>query len=482
MRQDESAMKNEQPFRNVRGVISRNIALIATAFLLPIAVIVGCSVTPLLSDIQRKVDGPPPLPSGSFDPTFGSNGRSTVDIGWFDVEAQTVNNPTDDYAVAAATQSSGKIVVAGDTSEFTDSYLFAIARFNADGSIDKGFGPWGTGTYSNDYGFDSSANLNEATSMAVLNDGSILVAGSVLNNKVSPMIYDFAVARFTSAGNPDTSFGSYQGMAICDIGGDVSVNGVGVQSDGKIVVGGSVGVLGFARFNSDGTMDSTIGGGGGGQGTNWDPYRYTPEWGGAVAIQNDDKIVLAGSMYNGTDDDLYVLRFTASGRSLDLAFNKTQGANWLDFGSSNEIADAVTIQEDGKIVVAGDTDKFDSSDICVARFTALGDVDDTFGPGGRGYVITRLPGRELPQSLVVQSDGKIVVAGTSHAGSSVSGVVLRYNSDGTLDSTFGNGGKVTTAEGHTTSGVTIAEDGKIVTAGSVGYAPVGDFEIARLLP
>jgi len=163
-----------------------------------------------------------------------------------------------------------------------------------------------------------------------------------------------------------------------------------------------------------------------------------------------------------------------------------------DFDHSTDIANAVAVQADGKLVVVGTTyqnNDFSDEDFAVARYNSNGTLDLTFGVGGK--VQTDFPGlAAVASSVVIQSDGKIVVAGGAFPLFTFLGdfKVVRYNPDGSLDSSFGDGGIVTTTfpgQGSYAFAVALQPDGKIIAAGTdfVNFSPEDssdtDFALAR---
>jgi uncharacterized delta-60 repeat protein len=182
----------------------------------------------------------------------------------------------------------------------------------------------------------------------------------------------------------------------------------------------------------------------------------------------------------------------ADGR-LDTTFG-TRGKVTTDFNQSSDLANAVALQSDGKIVVVGQTyidNDYSQEDFAVARYNSDGSLDTTFGINGK--VTTDFPGlAAVPSSVVIQPDGKIVVAGGAFPNFTFAGnfEIVRYNSDGSLDTTFGNGGIVETnfPAGSYAFAVALQSDGKIVAAGTVfvdfqpGEANDTDFALARYNP
>jgi uncharacterized delta-60 repeat protein len=258
----------------------------------------------------------------------------------------------------------------------------------------------------------------------------------------------------------------------------LSASASAIQSDGKIIVAGSIGVLPdptdfvLARFKPDGSLDTTFGIGG----------KVTTDFGqwdaaGAIAIQPDGKILAAGGVGQGANRDFALARYNPEG-SLDITFG-VGGKVTTDFSGLNENAGALVLQSDGKIVAAGYVVQTGgppyNTDFELVRYNPDGSLDTTFGIDGK--VITDFTGRfDQARALAIQSDGKIVAAGvmvvppapTPYSGLlSGRGALVRYNKDGSLDATFGTGGKVITDILGTSevNALAIQSDGKIIAAG-----------------
>jgi uncharacterized delta-60 repeat protein len=264
--------------------------------------------------------------NGSPDPSFGTQGKTITNLG-----------PA--LAWAAVIQPDGKIIVAGVRRESpTDDFI--LARYNSDGSLDSGFGSGGI--IFTDMGGDDGANA-----VALQPDGKIIAAGYSSGN--------FALARYDSNGNPDSSFGT-GGKVITDFaGGFDTAHAAVVQTDGKIVVAGETGQSPFinfdfalARYDSNGNLD---------QGFGIDGKITTDFSNGnnkafAVALQPDEKIIAAGFASNPNgDSDFGLTRYNANG-SPDSSFG---ASGWItaDFLGGFDEARAVALQPDGKIVAAG---------------------------------------------------------------------------------------------------------------------------------
>ncbi len=322
---------------------------------------------------------------------------------------------------------------------------------------------------------------DRGTGIAIQTDGKILVAG-YSDSHIGPgsTNYDFALMRYNADGSRDTSFGAL-GRVITAIGpAHDQGRGLAIQTDGKIVLvgsseNGSNTDFAVVRYNTDGSLDTSFGVGG----------KVTTAIGSAsdsaqsVAIQADGKIVVAGYSYNGSNNDIAVVRYNANG-SLDTSFDG-DGKVVTDMAGLKDGANGVVIQPDGKIVVAGSANNGSDDDFAVVRYNADGSLDTSFD--GDGKVTTAVGSTsEVGYSVILQSDGKIVVAGASSNGINNDFAVVRYNTDGSLDSSFDGDGKVTTAIGSgtdTASGVALQADGKMVVAGTSNNGTNNDFALAR---
>jgi uncharacterized delta-60 repeat protein len=396
--------------------------------------------------------------AGDLDTTFDGDGMVTTTVG------------SSSYATAVKIQSDGKIVVAGVSDNGSDND-FVVARYNSDGSLDSGFGVGGKVTTS----FSSSGDA--ANAIAIQSDGKIVVAGYESSSGVPK----FAMARYNSNGTLDTSF-SGDGKATHSFGSAVyDGRAVALQSDGKIVVAGYkdppganlIDSFALARFATNGNLDTTFGY----SGEEVANFSVSNDRGYGMAIQNDDKIVVAGTASVSSSPDFGVMRFNANG-SLDTSFSGDgkSGKATVTLGG-NDHGRAVALQSDGKIVVAGFTDVFGANRFALARFNTDGSLDTTFN--GNGRVITAVGSSDAyAYAVAIQSDGKIVVGGAANTGLLASDfAVVRYNSNGSLDTGFGTGGIVITSPFYSVNGIAIQGDGKIVAAGSSGFS--GHIAVAR---
>ena len=352
------------------------------------------------------------------------------------------------------------------------------AKPESSGSLDSIFGTGGIVTTSIGTSDDS------ANAVAIQSDGKIVAAGYSYTGSGSGC--DFAVARYNTDGSLDSTFGT-NGIVTTAIGMWNDALSVAIQSDQKIVAVGRSSVNSFSyydfalvRYNTDGSLDSTFGTGGK---VLTAIGSYHDEAYG-IAIQSDQKIVAVGrsSDSTNTNSDFSLARYNTDG-SLDSTFG-TGGKVLTAIGSTGDnYAHSVAIQSDGNIVAAGFSYNGSDSDFALVRYTTSGSLDSTFGTNG---IVTTAIGTSnaLANGVAIQSNGKIVAAGYSSNGSNYDFALARYTTSGSLDSTFGTGGIVTTAIGtgnDIAHGVAIQSDGKIVAAGSsyISGSSSYDFSLVR---
>lgn len=327
---------------------------------------------------------------GSLDTMFGNSG--TVYSGFGGAQER---------GHAVAVQADGKIVAVGDFSPSYPSYLFLIARFNTDGTLDTSFN--GTGFDTVDFGaYDSAyAVLVQPT------DQKIVVAGQASNAND-----DFALVRYDTDGSLDTDFGS-SGSVETDFGGNSDIAyGLEILPDGKILaVGrsqdGGVNYTAVARYNADGSLDTTFD-------TDGKVTTLVGEesWGYGVHALDMGKVLVTGWADDGEDSVFALVRYNADG-SLDTTFNST-GKVLGPVGNG----EASALQEDGKILVAGSFYGANNSDFAVVRFLPDGSVDTGFGVAGRALAdFSGTSGNDNGHGVAIQPDGKIVVSGETYDGS-----------------------------------------------------------------
>jgi len=416
--------------------------------------------------------------AGDLDQTFGRRGKVTTDF-----------NGTTDIAYAVALQPDGKIVVVGTTYANNDysNEDFAVTRYNANGTLDISFGVNGRVTTN----FPNLAAV--ASAVAIQSDGKIVVAGGAF--PLFTFLGDYAIIRYNPNGSLDTSFGRGGIVRTRFSAGGSYAYAVALQTDGKIIAGGTVFVdfstddssntdFALVRYRPNGTLDATFGNGGGVM-TDFDGFNDDVQ---ALLIQPDGKIVAVGDAKNPAHYYDFALARYLAGGVLDTTFG-AGGKVRTDFGASNlDIAYSAALQSNGKIVAAG-LATFNNGieqDFAIARYNQNGTLDTNFSLDGR-VTIDFGSYLQTAYSVLIQTDGKIVTVGYPNTESSDSDFLLaRCNRNGSLDSTFGMGGKVRTSFGDLNdgaNGAVLQPDGKII---AVGFHPtttrVGvDFIIARCL-
>ncbi|HEY1834041.1 MAG TPA: hypothetical protein VGG08_06360 [Solirubrobacteraceae bacterium] len=287
---------------------------------------------------------------GEQDMTFGEGGASVVDFGGEDMANDMVRQPD------------GKLVIVGSTSAGGGD--FAIARLNADGSLDNSFS--GDGKQTVDFG-----GKDEATGVALTAEGKIVVVGE------GGAGHDMAVTRLNSDGSVDTSFSpGTSGKELVDFGGGDSAKGVALQADGKIVMEGSTDAVGegdvaVARLEANGGLDTSFSG----DGKLTLGYGAPNEIGTAVAVQQNGRIVVMADA--DPNKDFVVTRLNGDG-SIDTSFG-SGGTATVDYGKTEFDGDAV-LQPDGNIVLVGSTDVGPNWDMAITRL--IGDPVSTGGGGG----------------------------------------------------------------------------------------------------
>jgi|GEM_PF-1444474 len=323
----------------------------------------------------------------------------------FDIDGKViVENSGQAYISSLGMQADGKILVAGQ---------YTIARYNADGSLDATFGVFG-----------KVRTNSEIHSIQIQGDGKIIFSGDQYTSYPAPA--DFSLSRLNIDGSLDFEF-SFDGSQNVDFGGSDENAICFLQADGKILVSGIVYQggrynIGLARFNSNGEVDGSFGVDG----------KIITDFGSSahvtgLTVDKSGKILVSVN----TTSDFFLVRYNADG-SLDTSFD-TDGKVTTDLGGY-DTGRSITVQSDGKILVGGVTYLNGSHDFALARYNADGSLDTSFDTDGK--VTTDFGGDDYGSSITVQADGKILVGGYSYTNGSSAFALARYNSDGSLDTTF----------------------------------------------
>jgi uncharacterized delta-60 repeat protein len=406
----------------------------------------------------------PAVAAGRLDRTFSGDGKATTNF-----------TRGIDGAEAVAVQPDGKIVAVGLAAG--RGGRFALVRYATDGSLDTSFG--GDGRVVTDF----TAASDEAFAVAIAPDGKIVVAGGIARFTPSGSRGRFALARYLPNGHRDTSFGG-DGRVTTDFSpGEDRAEGVAIRG-GKILAVGSASFgctscarFALARYDDDGSLDTSFGG----DGKVTTGFRLGGN-GHDVAIGAQGKIVVAGGDSEVTR--FLVARYLPNGH-LDASFSD-DGKVRTHVGRGEQSATGVAIQANGRIVVAGYADmphefgdRFGPGRFAVVRYRVDGSLDGAWSRDGLAK--TRFDGKHsAAEDVAIQGDGKVVAVG--HVGGFGGRFALvRYGAHGSLDTSFGGDGRVTTnfTRGEDLGfGVAIGGSGRIVVAGHYDVPNFG-FAVAR---
>ncbi len=384
---------------------------------------------------------------GTFDNSFDGDGKLQA---------------SDHFTVRdVAVRPDGSILMVGEYQTTSGEGILWVKSLNADGSQDLSFRD------GSDFGYNSTAGFCTGYAMALLPDGRAVVYGARNN--------DHLLLRIWPQGHVDV--GRQQGIGFPGWT-QATAYGMVVQPDDKLVVAGTVANvggtesdIGVARLLPDGGYDNTFGA----SGRTTFPYDE-PDDGFAVALQTDGKIVVAGDTVTGTDHDFLLVRFNADG-SLDGTFGFL-GFAVLDFLGGDDYGTAVAIAPDGKIVVAGTAVDFSGNKFAVARFTSSGAPDPTFDGDGKRTITFTTGLNHWASGVAVRSDNRILVGGTVGGDFAL----VQLNGNGSLDTTFGSlfgGSGMRTYDlggNDFLNALTLRDNGQIYAAGSsetAGHTVVG---------
>jgi uncharacterized delta-60 repeat protein len=411
------------------------------------------------------LDGGLTAQSISLDSTFGLNGVALTPGG------------QGSYALTAALQPDGKIIVGGDN--YTNCCM-SLVRFSSTGELDSSFGAGG----------HLGSSTNAVAAMALQNDGKIVIAGSFSDDPTGAT-GAVMLARYHPDGSPDTTFG-LNGLVTTFVPGVAYAGAydVAIQPDGKIVVaGGGItdlsavqGVMIIVRYEPDGSLDEDFGSDG--------LFTLQLAPGGnefhAVAIQADGKIVAAGAVMNAQlQRDALFVRVHIDG-TLDKDFG-IGGIVRSVFERDGAHIHDLALQPDGKILAGGwsyltnASGNIGNSDFTIARLLANGTFDPDFGD--EGSVIIDLGSKsDIGRSLALQPDGSVLLTGDYSSGLNNTFAVIRVDLTGTLDNTFGNAGIFFSNIGpefESARRVLVQPDGKFLLVGGLHSGGQSHFAVAR---
>ncbi|HRH69444.1 MAG TPA: T9SS type A sorting domain-containing protein [Flavobacteriales bacterium] len=380
--------------------------------------------------------------TGALDPTFNGTGRLVCGfygVGWWS------------FGQALALRPDGRILAAGRSSGPPNTRI-AIMGIMPDGTMDTSWGDEGQAVT------DVSTTTDDITAIALQDDGKLVAACLRGSN--------YTVVRYLTDGSLDPSFGG-DGIVLDDFGGGSNaVYDVTIDADGRIVVAGyrylsSNQDFAVARYLPDGTLDASFGGTGKvytNMGTAYDKAS-------AVAILPDDRILVGGTVSTASNGEAGLAMYLPDG-TLDTDFS-TDGIQVSAIGSSNEVFNGMAVQPDGGIVLTGVTGTAPDQQIIIARFLPGGAPDPSFGIGGV-RTIDPQSGTHIGNAVALQGDGRIVVAGTTVDGTLSEFNVVRCNADGSMDATFAGDGTIVSdmlASDDEGQAAALLPDGDILVAG-----------------
>lgn len=363
---------------------------------------------------------------------------------------------TGGFGYGMLVQADNKVVVFGRSSD--DAGSFGLVRYNENGSLDETFGIGGIVTTD----FDNMLN-DAAFGGAIQNDGKIVLVGVTSFNAIG--LGNFALARYNSDGSLDSSFGS-AGKVVTNVqsSGEDEAKSILIQPDGKLVVVGHT--LGsdpdyqvIVRYNNNGTLDPTFGN----AGIVRTVISGHSIWGNSVAIQTDGKLLIGGGMQTVPAPPTATFSYTLTRLNPDgTRDNSFDGDGFKSIlygigGGPGELhIRAIGVQQDGRITAAG-------WDSVLFRFNSNGSPDTSFD--GDGTLRPVLNGG-TPKSILLSASGKITVAGTT----SGDFAIARYKPDGSLDTAFSTDGylsvDVDSGASDMAAAVKIDSFGRIVIGGA----------------
>lgn len=291
------------------------------------------------------------------------------------------------------------------------SFLISSFFINAQ-TLDTNFGNSGIVTHQ----YSSTASTDLSYAAAMQSDGKIIYVGKDINN------LDAFICRTTTSGQLDATFNSY-GFKKINLTG---LDNVIVQANGKILVSGRETIL---RFNSDGSQDNTFNN----DGSLIITINSQPLITKSIVEQSNGKILVSGFISNGFNNDFAVVRLNING-SYDTTFD-ADGKATFSIGNGNDEAYGIALQADGKIVLTGQTNNGNNFDFATIRLNSNGSLDTTFANSGKA--IEQFSGQDYGRSVDIDSNGKIIIVGM---GTTNKLYAIRYNMNGSLDTTFDNDG------------------------------------------
>ncbi len=371
-----------------------------------------------VKEIEELIPAELQVKAGTIDVFFGS--------------VFTDFNQTYNTALKILVQDDDKIIILGYTGYMGNEHLNHIIRLLPDGTYDSSFGTNGKLT------FQLGTGSSEVSDMALQSDGKIVVVGTDFSENT----YNIAIARFSTDGNFDQSFGT-NGIEITDLGQQETGTSVMVQDDGKIVVAGYISYGGdnnmdafVYRYNQDGSTDWSFSAGHIVVDINNNSYDLPKG-----IVMHNNKILFCSVVHANSYRDYDGVALIQL--NMDGSFDTNFGVNGISLFDGLTISDGlsfvspitdIAITPDNKIVASCYINGIAGNDFAVFRFNANGIPDNSFG--NYGLVVTDMPGSNIVYSIAVQSDGKILAGGSALANSNYNSCLIRYMTNGDLDTDF----------------------------------------------
>ncbi len=446
--------------------------------LVPIGISGAARAVALDANGRIVVAGSVPIPNTAGNSAFAAirlNGDGTLDSSFGVGGKLMIPVKHSAAASAVAIDSSGNIILAGyATSHDIATYgtSFALVRLTPSGLLDTTFA---------DGGIFTTSPRGEIRAITIDSLGRILATGSYWTDAGNQ---DYAVFRLLGNGTLDSAFG----MRVFALSPHDDIpNSIALDASGRIVIAGSslvpgggystIGVFSAIRLNGDGSLDSTFGTDGAAL---VQLGLTTGATGGALAVDSTGKILIAGTYGSG----LAVIRLNSTG-TLDGAFG-SGGVKMISESNGGFFAAALRLDAAERIVLTGSTGSAaTSSEFAVTRLASSGALDGTFGTAGTVLIDIGHAPADV-QAIARQPDGKLVVAGNCECGGTTEMVVARRNADGSPDLSFGSGGRLRISPGTGTSrayGVAVDSSARLIIAGmSLSELGFSNFTVVRLNP
>ena len=411
--------------------------------------LVGFSISSVPQITPASAAGGP----GAFDTTFSSTG---ISLGLIGAAAQFTSIKID---------SSGRIL-AGGSATLGGQQKSILARFQPNGSLDTSFG-------TNGYTVFSLGTNDEILSIAIDSLGRIVTGGiSVIGGSEV-----FVLARFTANGSLDTSFG-VNGSNTSTPGTDDLITSVQIDATGEIFAAGDANFGGsprgvVAKYTASGILDTSFGTGGYSASPAGVDYQFS-----SLVLENSGDVVAGGYSYTTGHRAFTLTRLLPNG-NIDTSF-ATNGYDYTTPGTRDGIS-SLALDSLGNIVAAGYATLAGNVHLTVARYLSSGLLDTSFGTGG--FNTTTVGSGDYFNSVAIDSSGKIISAGSANIAGQTTFAVARYNSDGSIDSTFGTNGVSTLTPGSNDYFWSLAIDssGRILAGGTATVGGVGDYALVRYL-